>query len=201
MHLDCLPDQRKAEPGTARLPSEIGIEDAIRYSRGNAGSVVADLDPDAGYIFWSYRDVDGSLLTARLGRVAQDVAERSPERVVVTDQHRCARVQVHTDLHGRRHRGSSQLGQKFGKIHRCGRSFGKTAELGKLTGELFQPGRFGHEHINSLSMFLTPRMSQLRYGQSDRGKWIPHLVRHTSRCFPEGPQPFRLDLLRPGALE
>src|SRR5215208_4133014 len=50
-------------------------------------------------------------------------------------------------------------------------------------------------------MLGSQRLRELRNGKTDRGQWIPHLMRHPPGCLPERAKPFGFDFLGSGPLQ
>ena len=94
-----------------------------------------------------YGDVDSSLPSHRLRRVAQQIREGAAQGIVVGKEHRPPAVCVHRHLHTVRHSRATLLLEQLHQIHLAPRPFGQPAELGELPCQPVEPVGLRAQHL------------------------------------------------------
>ena len=141
------------------LPVKYGSKIRSSSSGGTPGPWSRDLDRARRRSPGAAAMSSSPVAVARLHRVAEDVAERAAQRIVVAQQDWASRGRASSARgHAGRQRGARQLLQQLDEVHRRGRPLGQPAELGELARQLLQPARLGDQHLDRLAL-RRPRRS------------------------------------------
>src|SRR5690606_35358149 len=140
-----LPDDGKTETRASRLQRVVGLEDPLDRVGGYAAPVVTDDDLDL-FADPTRAQLDPPAVRAVLrlygfNCVAQHVAQRTQQRIVVTEQGGQLRLDVEARLDPLRDIASRQGAKQLADIDLARRPLGRPAEDGKAARELLESGR------------------------------------------------------------
>src|SRR5438876_7140071 len=145
--LEGLPHERQPEARAVALGREIGLEHPLPHLLGDAGPVVGDGDRHATPVA-RHPHLDGAPAPHRLGGVAEQVAQRSTQRVVVALHGAPPPVGLDGDLHALGHRRAAQLLEQLHDVHFALRPFRETAEIRELPRQTLEAVGFGAQDFH-----------------------------------------------------
>src|SRR6266545_4683142 len=190
---------------TIRRRREVGLEHAVPQLLRDPRPVIRDGDAQTVPVP-AHADLDRPAAAHRFGRVAQQVRERAPQRVVPAEDRAGAAVGPDRHRHGGWHRAAAQVRQEIDQVHFALRALGKPAELRELPRQPLQPLGLGRQHLHCrLGPPIRPRPTgrrpQLVYRDAHRRERVLDFVAHPARHLAERAQPLGLELLRARGVE
>ena len=198
-----LAHQRESQTGAVALRREIGLEHPLAELLRNPRPVISDGHRQPRAVA-AHPDVDRTPSPHRFGRVAQQVGEGVPQRIVVPEQLARLTVGVHGDRDLGGHRALAQIRQEVNEVHFALGALRQAAEFRELLRELVESLCFGGEYVYchcGPPVRLSDCSTDLVHRDSHRRQRILDLVRHATRHLPERTQPLRLELALPRVVE
>ena len=197
MGVDRLAHEREPQAGAVLFRGEVGLEDPRPEILGDPGPVVCDGD-DASRRVARDSHVDRPAALHRLGRVAQQVGEGAPQRLVMTHHAAPPAVRLDRYAHAVGDPRAAQLFEQLLQVHLALGAFRHPPEVRELPRQPLQPvGLRDHDLHRDVrpTVRLSDSPTESIDRDSHRRQRVLDLVRHAPRDLPERPQPLGLELL------